>query len=183
MTMETKFAGFEILQAREKDVPVILTFIRELAEFEKLSHKVTIDENKLRKSLFGANRVAEIIIAEFKNEPVAFALFFYTFSSFQARYGLYLEDLYVKPEMRGRGFGRAMMSYLSNIAIEQDCDSLEWKVLKWNDAAHKFYLNLNAEPDNQLTTYQMTGTALIELAQSVVYAPSKAEGRNAEELP
>jgi GNAT superfamily N-acetyltransferase len=155
---------FEIKPAEEKDVPVILSLIKELAEYEKLSHMVVATENGLREELFGERPVAESIIGFYQGVPVCFALFFHNFSTFLGQRGIYLEDLYVQPHMRGKGFGRALLVHLARLAVERNCGRLEWAVLDWNEPAIKFYRNLEAEPQDEWTIFRMTGDALKNLA-------------------
>jgi len=152
--------------ADRDDVPLILTFIRELADFEKLLDQVVADESTLASQLFGERRVAEVVIAELENQPVGFALFFHNFSTFLGRAGLYLEDLYVRPEARGRGIGRMLMSHLASIAIERGCGRFEWWVLDWNTRAIQFYRTLGAIPMEDWTVQRVTGEALRRLASS-----------------
>ena len=111
--------------AVENDVPVILNFIKALADYEKLSHEVAADENQLKKTLFGDRKIAEVIIAEYKNQPAGFALFFHNYSTFLGKPGIYLEDLFVNPELRGKGIGKILLSYLGQLAIERDCGRIE----------------------------------------------------------
>ena len=155
---------FQIRPATEKDLPIILSFIRQLAEYEKLSHAVVATEEILRESLFGQRRVAEVVLGFFDDKPVAFAVYFHNFSTFLGRPGIYLEDLFVIPEMRGRGFGRTMLVYLARTAIERKCGRLEWSVLDWNEPAIQFYKNLGALPMDEWTVFRVTGEALERLA-------------------
>src|SRR6185436_1873568 len=121
-----------IRMATEEDVPLILRFIRELAHYERLEHQVVATEESVRATLFGSPRFAEVIIGEVEGDPVGFALFFHNYSTFLARPGIYLEDLYVRPELRGHGYGRALLARLASIAIERNCGRVEWAVLNWN---------------------------------------------------
>ena len=155
---------FEIRPATVADVPLILTFIKGLAEYEKLLHEVVATEEVLRETLFGNRPVAEVIIGYDREEPVCFALFFHNFSTFLGRPGIYLEDLFVNPASRGRGFGRRMLAYLANQARERNCGRLEWSVLNWNEPAINFYKGLGAVPMDEWTVFRVTGDALIELA-------------------
>jgi GNAT superfamily N-acetyltransferase len=150
--------------AKENEVGTILSFIKQLAEYEKLSHEVTATEEKLRNTLFGERKVAEVLIAEYKNEPAGFALFFHNYSTFLAKPGIYLEDLFVKKELRGKGIGKALLSYLGVIALERDCGRIEWSVLDWNEPSIKFYLNLGAKPLNDWTVYRITDDGIKKLA-------------------
>jgi GNAT superfamily N-acetyltransferase len=158
-------AGFDIEPATERDVPLILRLINGLAEYEKLSHEVTATEDAIRASLFGERPDAEVVIARSASEPVAFALFFHTYSTFLAQRGLYLEDLFVVPEWRGRGAGRALLTYLARLAIERQCGRLEWVVLDWNEPAIRFYKSVGADPMGEWTVNRLTGDALTRLAQ------------------
>ena len=150
--------------ASESDVPVILRFIEKLAEYEKLSHEVVATEAALRKYLFGARPMAEVILAYWGGEAVGFALFFYNFSTFLARPGIYLEDLFVDVEHRGKGIGKALLRRLAQIARERGCGRLEWSVLDWNEPSIQFYRRLGAVAKDEWTTYRLTGEALEELA-------------------
>ena len=156
--------GFQIRSAAEKDVPVILWFIRQLAQYEKLLHECVATEDVLRESLFGSRRTAEALLATLDDRPVAFAVFFHNFSTFLGRPGLYLEDLFVIPEMRGRGFGKAMLAHLAGLARERGCGRFEWSVLDWNEPSIRFYKNLGAAPMDEWTVYRVTGEALDKLA-------------------
>jgi GNAT superfamily N-acetyltransferase len=146
------------------DVPVILSFIKKLADYEKLSHLVTATEAGLQAVLFGERPYAETIIAYHENQPVGFALFFHNFSTFLGKPGIYLEDLFVDVEQRGKGFGKALLAHLAKLAQERDCGRLEWSVLNWNEPSIKFYESLGAKPMNEWTVYRMTGEALQKLA-------------------
>ena len=156
--------GIGIRPATEADVPLILSFIKELAEYERLAHEVSATEDLLRESLFGESPGAEVVIGEHDGEPAGFALFFHSFSTFLGRPGIYLEDLYVKPGFRGRGIGRAILAYLARLAKERDCGRLEWSVLDWNDPAINLYRSVGAVPMDGWTVYRATGAALDELA-------------------
>ena len=157
-------ARAEIRPATEDDVPIILSLIRELAAYERLSHEVVATEGLLRESLFGERRGAEVLIACCKGAPAGFALFFHSFSTFLGRPGIYLEDLYLKPEFRGRGIGRALLAHLARLAKERGCGRLEWSVLDWNEPAIKLYKSIGAVPMDEWTVYRLTGEALETLA-------------------
>ena len=159
-------ANFLIRQATEQDVPLILWFIRQLAEYERLSNEAVVTEKTLQDSLFGARRYAEVLLGYADDKPVAFAVFFHNFSTFLGRPGLYLEDLFVIPEMRGKGFGRAMLVELSRVARERNCGRFEWAVLDWNQPAIQFYKNLGAIPMDDWTIFRVTGAALDRLSNS-----------------
>ncbi len=154
----------EIRFATEDDVPLILAFIRELAEYERLSHEVVATEEALRDSLFGNRRFAEVLLGYRGGSPVAFALFFHTFSTFLGKPGIYLEDLYVRPEFRGAGAGRALLVHLARLAKDRGCGRLEWSVLDWNEPAIRFYRGIGASPVGGWTVYRVTGKALEDLA-------------------
>lgn len=165
MYIDTKLEDFKLRFAEEKDVPLILQFIRELADYEeKLSH-VTATEEDLRKNLFERS-AAEVIIAEYQSQPAGFALFFGNFSTFQGKPGIYLEDIFVKPELRGKGFGRTMISFLARIALERDCSRLQWWCLDWNEPSIQFYKKLGAVPMEEWTVYRVCDQALERLALS-----------------
>ncbi len=154
-----------IRAASEGDVPQILAFIKELAEYERLSHEVVATEEALREHLFGGRPVAEVVIAEEGGDPAGFALFFHSFSTFLGRPGIYLEDLYVRPEFRGRGTGRALLVHLAGLAKERGCGRLEWSVLDWNEPAIGFYRGVGASPVGGWTVYRVSGEALEGLAE------------------
>ena len=145
-------------------MPVILSFIRQLAEYERLSHEAVMTEDILRESLFGSRPSAEVLLGYSSDRPVAFAVFFHNFSTFLGRSGLYLEDLFVIPEMRGKGFGRALLVELARIARERKCGRFEWAVLDWNEPAIKFYKAIGAIPMDEWTIFRVTGEALNRLA-------------------
>jgi len=158
-------ARFEIRQATEADVPVILRFIRALAEYEKLSHKVVATEESLRRTLFGNPRFAEVILGYEDGEPVGFALFFHNYSTFLGRPGIYLEDLFVDPDRRGRGYGKALLAHLARLARDRDCGRVEWAVLDWNAPSIQFYKSLGAVPLDDWIIFRLTGEALERSAQ------------------
>jgi GNAT superfamily N-acetyltransferase len=147
-----------------EDVPSIAELIRALARYEKLEHEVVMTEEKLTTHLFGERRYAETLIAEDGDQSVGFALFFHSFSTFLAQPGLYLEDLFVVPERRGAGIGRALLERLAQVAIERGCGRLEWAVLNWNQDAIRFYERLGAKPNSEWTVYRLTGEPLRALA-------------------
>lgn len=160
----TKIEGLSLRSAEESDVTLIAEFVRELAEYERLSDAVTATEADYRSTLFQEPRRAEVIIAELRGQPVAFALFFHNYSTFLAKPGLYLEDLFVKPEFRGRGYGGVILSYLAQLALDRGCGRFEWSVLDWNEPAIKFYKSLGAELLTDWTGNRVTGKALEALA-------------------
>lgn len=150
--------------AAPTDVPVIVQLIRELAAYEKLLDQVVATEELIALALFGSNPKAQVIIAEVGTVIAGFALYFPTFSTFLARPGLYLEDLYVRPQYRGMGIGKAVLSELAQIARADGCLRLEWSVLNWNQSAIDFYRRLGAKPQDDWTVYRLSGTALTEMA-------------------
>jgi GNAT superfamily N-acetyltransferase len=156
--------ALEIRPGRPADVPLIAQLIRGLARFEKLEDEVTMTEDLLAKGLFGDRPYAETLLAEEGGTPVGFALFFHNFSTFLARPGLYLEDLFVIPEHRGHGVGRSLLVALAHVAVERGCGRLEWSVLDWNRDAIGFYERLGARPNSQWTVYRLAGEALRSLA-------------------
>jgi GNAT superfamily N-acetyltransferase len=150
--------------ATADDVPLILRFIRGLAEYEKLAHECVATEERLRTTLFGARPAAEVQLAFVGEEPAGFALFFHNYSTFLAQPGIYLEDLFVEPRFRGLGVGRALLSKLAALAVERDCGRLEWSVLDWNTDAIGFYEKLGARGMTDWTVHRLTGDALHRLA-------------------
>jgi GNAT superfamily N-acetyltransferase len=154
-----------IRAAQPADVPVIAHLIRELAKFEKLESDVVLTEELLRAGLFGPRPYAEAVIADEESQPIGFALFFHTFSTFLARPGLYLEDLFVLADHRGRGVGRALLAHLAHLAVERGCGRLEWAVLDWNQEAIRFYERLGAKPNSEWTVYRLAGEALTTLGR------------------
>ena len=150
--------------AVESDLPLILHLIESLAEHERLSDQCVATGEKLRTTLFGGHPVAEVLIASIDNEPMGFALFFHNYSTFLAQPGIFLEDLFVKPEARGKGVGHALLSSLARLAVARDCGRLEWSVLDWNELAISFYKRIGAVPMDEWTTFRMTGAALEKLA-------------------
>jgi len=157
--------AFEIRNATESDVPLIHQFIRALADYEKLGHVVVATEAQLRATLFGSTPYAEVIIAEEDGTAAGFALFFHNYSTFLAQRGVYLEDLFVKPEFRGRGYGKALLARLAQIARERDCGRVEWAVLDWNEPSIAFYESLGARKMDEWHVFRLTGPALDRLAK------------------
>ncbi len=153
-----------IRKAKKTDAPLILDFIRGLADYEKLSGEVTATVEQIEKTLLGNESKAHCLLGFADGKPVAFAIYFFNYSTFLAKYGLYLEDLYVPPEERGKGYGTQMLRRLAQIALENDCGRFEWSVLNWNEPAIKFYKNLGAEPQEDWTLFRITGKALKKLA-------------------
>ena len=155
-----------IRPASRADVPLVLQFIRDLARYERLEHEVSATEAELAEALFGPRPHAEVVFACSAGLPVGFALFFHNFSTFKGRPGIYLEDLYVRPEARGRGIGRRLLAYLARTAVERRCARLEWAVLDWNEPSIGFYRSLGAVPMDEWTVFRLTGDALALLAGS-----------------
>ncbi len=155
---------FEIRPAHVADVPVILGLIRDLATYERAPDDVTATEEQLVDVLFGDRPVAEVLLAFEAGSPVGFAVFFRNFSTWLGRPGLYLEDLFVKPEKRGKGYGRALLVYLAKIALERGCGRMEWAVLDWNEPAIKFYCAIGAKPMDEWTVFRLTRDGIARLA-------------------
>jgi GNAT superfamily N-acetyltransferase len=159
-------SNFEIRPARVENVPVILGLIRELATYERAPDEVTATEEQLVDVLFGEKRVAEVLLAFEGKSPVGFAVFFHNFSTWLGRPGLYLEDLFVKPDKRGKGYGRALLVDLAKVARDRGCGRMEWAVLDWNEPAIKFYRTLGAKPMEEWTVFRLTRDGIAMLAQS-----------------
>lgn len=155
-----------IRPATPADTPTICHLIRALADYERLADKVVFDEGRLREHLFGPRPYAEVLLAEEAGAVVGFALFFHTYSTFLGQPSLYLEDLFVRPEHRGHGHGKALLAALAKLAVERDCGRLEWSVLNWNEPAIGFYRSLGAVPIDEWTFYRLTGDALWAAARS-----------------
>ncbi|MCU0705402.1 MAG: GNAT family N-acetyltransferase [Fimbriiglobus sp.] len=155
-----------IRPATPADVPAIASLIRALADYEKLSHEVVLDEAKLAEHLFGPRPYAECLIAEPNGIAVGFALFFHNYSTFLGKPGIYLEDLFVLPEHRGGGIGKALLKAIGQLAVERDCGRIEWSVLDWNSPAIGFYESLGAKPVDGWTVYRMTGETITRLAST-----------------
>jgi GNAT superfamily N-acetyltransferase len=156
----------QITAATEQDVPVILDLIKQLADYERLAHRVVATEQRLRDTLFGERPAAEVLLASLEGETVGFAVFFTNYSTFLAKPGLYLEDLFVKHHARGKGIGKALLARLAKIAVERDCGRVDWSVLNWNEPSLRFYEALGAVPLSDWTTHRLTGEALIKLARN-----------------
>jgi len=155
---------FKIRPAEESDVKLILQFIKGLGAYEKLSHEVVATEEKLHKTLF-QQKMAEVIIGEYNGQAVGFALFFHNYSTFLGQAGIYLEDLFVVPEMRGRGFGKSLLKHLAKLAVERECGRLEWACLDWNEPSICFYKGLGAKALDDWTVYRVTGETLLEMSK------------------
>lgn len=159
--------SLRITAAVDGDIPLILDLIRGLAEYERLSHEVIATEDALRRTLFGDRPAAEVLIAHLDGEPAGFALFFPSYSTFLARPGIYLEDLFVYPALRGRGIGRALLARVAQRAVERGRGRLEWSVLDWNEPALRFYRSLGARAMSEWTVQRLSGETLTELAAEV----------------
>jgi GNAT superfamily N-acetyltransferase len=157
-------SGFEIRAAVVDDVPLILSFIKKLAEYERLAHEVVATEDSLRETLFESRKTAEVAIGYFQKKPIGLVLFFHNYSTFLTRPGLYIEDLFVDEPYRRRGFGSALLRYVARLAIERNCGRLEWSVLDWNQPAVDFYIKLGAVPMSDWTVFRVTGQSLANLA-------------------
>lgn len=157
-------AETKIRFASPEDTPVILNFIKQLAAYEKLEHEVTATIEDLKQTLFSNTPKAEVILLEADKTPVGFALFFHNYSTFLAKPGIYLEDLFVLPEMRGKGYGKLLLSFLADLAVKRNCGRFEWSVLDWNTPAIKFYESIGAIPLSEWTGQRLTGETLVKLA-------------------
>jgi len=155
-----------IRSATAADTPTIAALIRALAEYERLSQMVVLDEDRLRTHLFGPRPFAEVLLAEEAREVAGFALFFHNFSTFLGQPGIYLEDLFVRPEYRGQGHGKALLTAVAQLAVQRDCGRLEWAVLDWNEPALRFYRSLGAVPLDDWTLYRLSGDALRTVGRS-----------------
>lgn len=160
----TRRTPLRIEEATEKDVLLVLNFIRDLAEYEKELARVTATEEILRQSLFGPRPYAEALIAFIDNEPAAFAIYFFSYSSFTALPNLYLEDIFVRPNFRGLGIGKELLAFLARRAVERSCGRMEWSVLNWNESAIRFYETLGAEPVRDWTVFHLAEDAMKKLA-------------------
>lgn len=150
----------QIRAATPADVPLVLRFVRDLAEYERSADKVAVDERSMRDALFAARPAAEAVIAEVDGRPVGFALFFHNFSTWVGRSGIYLEDLYVDPDARGSGAGKALLKHVARLAVTRGCERFEWAVLDWNEPAIGFYKSLGAVPMDEWTVFRLSGEAL-----------------------
>jgi GNAT superfamily N-acetyltransferase len=166
MNSSAMIADFEIRAAAVDDVPVIFSFIKKLADYEKLAHEVVATEQSLRETLFGARKTAEVAIGYFEKKPVGLVLFFHNYSTFLGKPGLYIEDLFVDESYRRRGFGAALLGHVARLAIERNCGRLEWSVLDWNQPAIDFYKKLGAVPMSDWTVFRVTGRKLATLASA-----------------
>jgi GNAT superfamily N-acetyltransferase len=161
---DTDTTGLVIRPAAADDVPLVLSLIKELAEYEQMADQVVATEADVYRALFGATPHAEAVVATLGDTPVGFALFFHSFSTFLAKPGLYLEDLYVRPDFRGRGVGRRLLRHLARLAKQRDCGRFEWAVLDWNELAIRSYRRAGAVPMDEWTVFRVSGDALDRLA-------------------
>jgi GNAT superfamily N-acetyltransferase len=166
MTENKSESKVKIVFATKKDISLVLAFIKELADYENLSNDVLATEELLTKTLFSKNSVAKVLLAYYEGEPAGFAVYFFNFSTFVGKQGLYLEDVYVKPHLRGKGIGKAILIHLAQIAIEKNCERFEWAVLDWNKSAIDFYKSLGAQSMDEWTIFRLTGDAVKKLAEN-----------------
>ena len=165
MNIDTSLPDFVLRKATVEDCPLILNFIRELADYEKLLHEVVASVETLEESLFGEVSYAQSVIGEYHGTAVGYALFFHNFSTFTGRPGIYLEDLYVQPHMRGQGFGKCLLAYLARLAVDKGCTRVEWSVLDWNEPSIQFYRSIGAAPMDDWTVQRLDGEALASFAK------------------
>jgi GNAT superfamily N-acetyltransferase len=168
MTIATALPDFVLRTASINDCQQILDFIKELAEYEKLSHEVVATVATLEETLFGEVSYAQAVLGEYQGRAVGYALFFHNFSTFTGRPGIYLEDIYVQPEMRGKGFGKCLLSYLAKLAVEKRCSRVEWSVLDWNEPSIQFYRSIGAAPMDGWTIQRLDGDELTKFANEFV---------------
>jgi len=159
-SLSTSIPNFQIREANIGDCELILGFIKELADYEKLSHEVVASVETLEETLFGDPAYAQVIIAEYQGDAVGYALFFHNFSTFTGRPGIYLEDLYIQPQFRGKGFGKSLLSYIAKLAVEKRCTRVEWSVLDWNEPSIQFYRSIGAKPMDEWTVQRLDGEEL-----------------------
>ena len=166
-TTPTSIPEFIIRKADVKDTALVMDFIKQLAVYEKMLNDVVADEQTLAESLFGKTPFAHVVIGEFHGEPVGFALFFTNFSTFLGRPGIYLEDLFVLPEYRGKGFGRTLLAFLSKLAIDNNFGRVDWSVLNWNELAINVYKGISAQPMDKWTVFRLTDCSMQEMANKI----------------
>lgn len=159
--------NLSIRKAEKTDIPLVLDFIKKLAEYERLSHEVVATEDDLERYLFGSEKVAEVLIGYEEEVPVGFALFFHNFSTFLGKPGIYLEDLFVLEEHRGKGYGKKLLARLAALALERNCGRLEWAVLDWNEPSIEFYKSLGTRMMDEWIVNRLTGESLVKLANKV----------------
>ena len=165
MEINTTLENFTIRNATIDDSELILNLIKELAEYEKLLHEVTATKEILEETLFSERPFGEVIIGDFEEKPIGYALFFYNFSTFTGRPGIYLEDIYVQPNMRGKGMGKCLLAYIANLAVKKNCTRVEWSVLDWNTPSIKFYRSIGAIPMDGWTVQRLDGESLKNFAK------------------
>jgi len=165
MILSTKIDNFTIRKAKREDVPLVLNFIHRLADYERLSHEVVATEAELERYLFGEAKVAEVVFGYSGEVPVGFALYFYNFSTFLGKPGIYLEDLFILEKERGKGYGKALLTYLAKLAVEKGCGRLEWAVLDWNEPSIEFYKSLGAMMMDEWIVNRLTGDTLVKLSE------------------
>lgn len=163
----TSIPDFTIRSVEPEDVPLIHRLILELADYEGLAHEVEATEDLLRENLFGSNAIVEVVLGCYQGVPVGFALFFQNFSTFQGKPGIYLEDLYIRPEMRGKGMGTVLMAYLARLTLERNGGRFEWGVLAWNTPARDYYVSIGAKPQDRFLLNRLEGAALQVLADKL----------------
>lgn len=164
MWIDTKVEGYKLKIAEKKDLPVVYQFVKQMADYEKLSHEMVATEKSFEEALFGTDRVIEVVLGFYNEQPVSFAVFFKNFSTFIGKPGLYLEDLFVIPEMRGKGFGKTLITFLARLADERGYGRFEWIVIDWNKSAIDFYKRLGAVSLKEWTINRVTGEKLKALA-------------------
>lgn len=164
--MKKRVPVVEIRQATVEDAALILRFVTELAIYEKAEHEVIATKFDIEDSLFGRDSTTNAVICNIKNEPVGFAVYFFNYSTWLGKHGLYLEDLYVSPQSRGAGAGKALLKHLARIAISRNCGRFEWSVLDWNEPAIRFYRSIGAKSQDEWVAYRLAGKALEEFAKS-----------------
>lgn len=169
--ISTALPDFSLRFAEPNDCGLILGLIRELAEYEKLAHEVVASEETLRETLFGERPAAEVVIGEHRGAAVAYAIFFHNFSTFTGRPGIYLEDIYVKPAMRGRGYGKCLLTYVAKLAVARKCARMEWSVLDWNAPSIEFYQSLGAVAMDEWTAQRLAGKTLDSVAAMFQESP------------
>ena len=165
MEQPTSVPNFTIRSATIEDCALILGFIQELADYEKLSHEVVATVATLEETLFGEKAYAEVTIGEYQGEAIGYSLFFHNFSTFTGRPGIYLEDIYVQPKMRGKGCGKLLLAYIAKLAVERNCTRVEWSVLDWNEPSIQFYRSIGAAPMEGWTVQRLDGSELTDFAQ------------------
>ena len=163
LSSDTSISEFRIRKAEAKDTALVLEFIKQLAVYEKMIDDVVATEENLEESLFGETPFAHVVISEYKLQPVGFALFFTNFSTFLGKPGIYLEDLFVLPEYRGKGFGKTLLAFLAKIAVDNGFGRVEWSVLNWNEPAINVYKNIGAKPMDEWTVFRLSNAAMVKV--------------------